>query len=571
MTPKGTFAALPVRAQAYIIQLYEDTCNGACQKPRYWHAANMLNYHHGLNTVSSLSVESYWFSLKRRNPTIDELLENVFSAGEPLTILQVPYRNDGVNSEVFSKILKYFLAARHPLSMKIFTVACFCHRLEWPEALGGLVRPCPKCSDYRLTKDSGQELCFDSRPTAYEAFHFHNKAPPEHPMVAVLDRGVATVRFRRKDGTDQTSLAGCNRAGHLRPPDEIRAGDGHFDYNSVPTLDIRSKSPAVTGMDPVIRTTISDHGECVSADASLLLRNAYVERLQIRSQAPEAQSKVSDLLRKAINSGDLIIGEFVSYDEHVLGHGVDTVDWLVATRRLRMLTLSIMLASFAQNYARIFGAAAMTTVKHLYVDIFREFGARKQPEEAQLEPATFLAIRERWLDFVFTSLCDYAIVLVRNSLPVGLPCPFSPNDIVRRFLDVDRIDHFTICVIDGTKGGPPEACTAPVAKRQTFANHDFMRQINRGVGGELYDVYYVRNDRAGATLSVLVGHRSWSNRVILIKGALECGDEVPYPSTNNGEVTYDDDEQNDDDEEEKAGDDEGTAEEEEAEGTEDEE
>ncbi|KAH7711423.1 hypothetical protein AAVH_21265 [Aphelenchoides avenae] len=58
--------------------------------------------------------------------------------------------------------------------MRVFTVACFCHLLEWPEALSGRVRPCPKCSDYRLTKDSGQELRFDSRPTAYEAFHFHN-------------------------------------------------------------------------------------------------------------------------------------------------------------------------------------------------------------------------------------------------------------------------------------------------------------------------------------------------------------------------------------------------------------
>lgn len=106
MTPKGTFSALPVRAQAYIIQLYEDTCKGPCQKPRYWHAANMLTYHHGLKTVSDLSAESYWFSLKRRNPTIDELLEKVFSAGEPLTILQVRQFNDGVSTEVFSETIK---------------------------------------------------------------------------------------------------------------------------------------------------------------------------------------------------------------------------------------------------------------------------------------------------------------------------------------------------------------------------------------------------------------------------------------------------------------------------------
>ena len=107
MAPNGTFAALPVRAQALIIQLYEDTCKGVCDKPLYWRMASMLNYHHGLRTVSNLSAESYWFSLKRRNPTIDELLEKVFSDGEPLTILPVLYRiEDGVNVEVFSETIK---------------------------------------------------------------------------------------------------------------------------------------------------------------------------------------------------------------------------------------------------------------------------------------------------------------------------------------------------------------------------------------------------------------------------------------------------------------------------------
>lgn len=60
--------------------------------------------------------------------------------------------------------------------MRLFTVACYSHYLKWPEALSGLVRACPQCSDYRLSEDNGQELRFDCRPTSYEAFHIHNKA-----------------------------------------------------------------------------------------------------------------------------------------------------------------------------------------------------------------------------------------------------------------------------------------------------------------------------------------------------------------------------------------------------------
>ncbi|KAH7684490.1 hypothetical protein AAVH_41002 [Aphelenchoides avenae] len=229
---------------------------------------------------------------------------------------------------------------------------------------------------------------------------------------------------------------------------------------------------------------------------------------------------------------------------------MDTVEFLVAAARLQKLSLFITLVSFTQNYARIFDAASKTTVKYLYMDIFREFGARKQPEEAQLEPATFLAIKERWLDFVFTSLCDHAIALIRHSLPAGLPCPFSPNDIVRKFLDMDRVDHFTTCVIDGATFGPLETCTALVATRQSFVNNGFMRQLNRSVGNGLYNVYYVRNERANETLSVLVGNTAAGIRVILMRGAFECGEEVPYPSRQDGEGDDDYEEDNDDEEEE---------------------
>ncbi|KAH7702184.1 hypothetical protein AAVH_30671 [Aphelenchoides avenae] len=428
MTQKGTFASLPVRAQALIVQLYFDSRGPAnfSAAPRYWDDANRLNYHHGLKTMSSLSAESYWFSLKGRNPTIDELLEKVFSAGEPLTILQVPYRTiQSFNVEAFSETVKYFLAAHHPLSMRVFTVACFCHLLEWPEALSGRVRPCPKCSDYRLTKDSGQELRFDCRPTAYEAFHFHNTVtgqwlsvgahmgvptneggyaePPRHSIRRLrfwMDSALPCAFGGNPTHIGRPMLASMvlDTFGYLTRA-ELETGmlvcrqwqtvvDRHFKllplrhivkatyllYADKPIFEIRSKSAVANGMDPVIRVAFSGN-ESASANASLLLRNAYLEALKIRSSAPEAQSVISELLRKTISCGDLDVSEFSSYDEHIRGHAVDNVAWLVAKTHLRKVTLRIKMASFAQNCLRIFDVVARTRVKYLRVNVVSDIVA----------------------------------------------------------------------------------------------------------------------------------------------------------------------------------------------------
>ncbi|KAH7711424.1 hypothetical protein AAVH_21266 [Aphelenchoides avenae] len=136
-----------------------------------------------------------------------------------------------------------------------------------------------------------------------------------------------------------------------------------------------------------------------------------------------------------------------------------------------------------------------------------------------------------------------------------------------------RVDHFSACALYGRK---PEACTTPVAKRQPFASNAFLARFNRLVSRELFDVYYVRNESAGATLSVLVAVTSYAGPIILMKGAVQCGDEVPYPAREYGEDYEDqegeendyvgDEEEDDMDEED---DDEGT-EEEKDEGTEEE-
>ncbi|KAH7702183.1 hypothetical protein AAVH_30425 [Aphelenchoides avenae] len=122
-----------------------------------------------------------------------------------------------------------------------------------------------------------------------------------------------------------------------------------------------------------------------------------------------------------------------------------------------------------------------------------------------------------------------------------------------RFLDSDSVDDFTTCAMSA---GPPEVCTPPVATRQSFADNDFLMRLKDRALDVLYDVYYVRNERANATLSVLVSV-SQRNLVILVKGEVECGDVVEYPSSEYGgrydyyEHDNDVDEVEDDEEEEE--------------------
>ncbi|KAH7711422.1 hypothetical protein AAVH_21264 [Aphelenchoides avenae] len=315
--------------------------------------------------------------------------------------------------------------------------------------------------------------------------------------------------------------------------------------SGTPTLYVRSKSALIA--DNIMRATIFDNGR-ISADAPMLLRNSYVQRLDINSKAPEAQTDISEILRNTVSCGDLVIDELESCEMHC-GHAVDTLAGLLTTTRVRKVTLNVKLASFAQNYARIFATVARTTVRHLRVGIFRETDEQSQLEDSQLQPSTFLVIREHWLDFVFSSQCEFTSVLIRHSLPSALPCPFSPDDIIRRFLDADSVDDFTACAMSA---GPPEVCEAPVARRQSFADNDILIRLNDSALYVLYDVYYFRNERACATLSVLVSV-SRANLVVLVKGEVECADEVPYPSAEYGERYdyYDEDNDDEYDEEEE--------------------
>ncbi|KAH7702422.1 hypothetical protein AAVH_30424 [Aphelenchoides avenae] len=103
--------------------------------------------------------------------------------------------------------------------------------------------------------------------------------------------------------------------------------------------------------------------------------------------------------------------------------------------------------------------------------------------------------------------------------------------------------------------GPPEVCATPVARRQSFTDSDFLMRLDDYSLDVLYDVYYFQNERASATLSVLVSV-SRANLVVLVKDELECGDEVPYPSTEYGEGNDYYDEDNDYEEEDDEGEDE---------------
>lgn len=64
-----------------------------------------------------------------------------------------------------------------------------------------------------------------------------------------------------------------------------------------------------------------------------------------------------------------MIDEFESYEAHIRGHVVDTLAGLLATTRVRKVTLNVKLASFDQNYSRLFAVVARTTVKHLFVSV----------------------------------------------------------------------------------------------------------------------------------------------------------------------------------------------------------
>lgn len=106
---------------------------------------------------------------------------------------------------------------------------------------------------------------------------------------------------------------------------------------------------------------------------------------------------------------------------------------------------------------------------------------------------------------------------------------------------MDNVGHFTACAFESDDAQlPDDVDLTSIAKRQSAANYNLVECLPRNIAELLYDVYQVRNERAGVALSVLVGTETSTPLVILMKGAFETGEEMRHTARHHSRWYYED-------------------------------
>ncbi|KAH7699088.1 hypothetical protein AAVH_33809, partial [Aphelenchoides avenae] len=133
--------------------------------------------------------------------------------------------------------------------------------------------------------------------------------------------------------------------------------------------------------------------------------------------------EIAAILRDAIRDSDVRLGEVLATLKSFTPEVVDATLWLSSLGRLDKLEMDpIPFAAFVEHYKTIFDTNGLGRARHLYLDIFCNDHNFEPP------PSIYEDMRNRWLDFVFSSECEECIIVSRRSFLEGLQFPFNADD-----------------------------------------------------------------------------------------------------------------------------------------------